>query len=499
MTFNSQNLQEKFSRYGLRLCIAALWAAIGVYAYLGSFSRFIADDYCEAARVRNVSPIRAAMDRYNDGAWRAANRYSNIMFVGFSEMLGERSIPITIVLMIALWFAGVIWSAREARRLAGMDWTLSMDLFLGSALVYFSLLMMPSLFQTLYWRSSMMTHFAPLALGSFWLAFLLRQARRSRIAPTAPAILALSAFLTFVLAGFSEPPTTTLLTILLLALPAMWTWDRSPGKIHRLRLAASVFIGALTGFLTMVFSPAISNVASDKSPDLARVFLYSFKYAFVFIVDSLRVVPLPLLVVFLSPLLLIWYWKQGLDKNAPNPDARSTLLWMIAPPLLAWLLIAAGFAPSVFGQSYPVERMRFLARLLIVLTLMLMGLRLGMFLPAFKPNPALGLRLSMLALVALSALYPLRAAYNLIQSNLPPYRQRAELWDLRHEYILRKAREGATNMIVPALSGFNGVKEVDGDPAHWINACAAEYYGLASIEAVSVETDEEYMEVLRGD
>ena len=374
-----------------------------------------------------------------------------------------------------------------------------MDIFLGSALVYFSLLTMPSLFQTLYWRSSMMTHFAPLALGSILLAFLLRQAHRSRTALVSPLILFLSAFLAFVLAGFSEPPTTTWVTTLLLMLPAIWFWDRSPGKNRRLSLAVSILIGVLAGFLVMVFSPAISNVARDKSPDLALVFLYSFEYALVFIVDSLRVVPLPLLVAFLSPLILTWRWKQGLDKTVPNPDIRKTLLWMIALPLLAWLLIAAGFAPSVFGQSYPVERMRFLARLLIILTLMLMGLRLGLFLPAFKPNPALGLRLSLLVFAAISFLYPLRATYNLIQSNLSQYSQRAALWDLRHEYILRKADEGVMDMIVPALSGFNGVKEVDGNPSHWINACVAEYYGITSIEAVSVETDEEYMEILRGD
>jgi hypothetical protein len=168
---------------------------------------------------------------------------------------------------------------------------------------------------------------------------------------------------------------------------------------------------------------------------------------------------------------------------------------MLAAPILAWLLIAAGFAPSVFGQGYPVERMRFLARFLMIVVCVLEGIWLGMWSPVPALDRQWGVKASILGLLVVSILYPLRTSFSLLRSNLPDYRERVMLWDLRNEYILSKTQQGVTDLVVPGISGFHGVKEVDGNPEHWINLCAAEFYGASSIEAVSVD-DQDFMEML---
>ena len=94
--------EKKIFRYTLVTCLIAMLIAIGMYAYLGIFSRYLADDYCEAVRVNNASPVDAVFDRYVEGATRASNRYSNLLFVGISEMLGNNSMQVTIVSMILL-------------------------------------------------------------------------------------------------------------------------------------------------------------------------------------------------------------------------------------------------------------------------------------------------------------------------------------------------------------------------------------------------------------
>lgn len=469
----------------LWVSVLAVLTAIGMYAYLGSFSRYIADDYCEAVRVTTVSPFQAVLNRYSDGAFRSANRYSNIMFVGFSELLGPNSIPITIVLMVVLWVIGLIWFAHEVRKFAGIDWSLLVDLFLGSILAFMSFLQAPNLFQTVYWRSSMMTHFAPLVFGSLLFAFLVRQARRPLTEKISPFIYGFIFVTAFVLAGFSEPPAATLVTVFALLFFAVWIWNKSPVRNRLLTLTGVTFAGVFAGFLTLLFSPAVTNVAREKSPDVILILFTSFTYALHFVRDSFVRVPLPLFISFLIPFSLAWSLKQS--SIVAVTENRRLPVWMIALPFLTWLLIAAGFSPSVFGQGFPVERMRFLAQTLLIVMLMLEGIWLGLILPELKFNRTIGMWAALIFFTAISTAYPLRAALNFLQNNVLEYRERAELWDLRDAYIHRHIAQGETELFVPGFGGFNGVKELDSNPKHWINACAANFYHVSSIQSFSTK------------
>jgi hypothetical protein len=159
----------------------ALLAALGVFAYLGSFSRYRADDYCDTASVR-AAGLGAVIERYSLGQWRAADRYSNMLFVWFSESLGPRNLPFILAAMILLWVAALVWMAHELRRLASIQWPAWLDFFLPALLAFLAILQAPNRFQTLYWRSGMATHFAPLVLMCLLAAFVLRQVRTSKSA-----------------------------------------------------------------------------------------------------------------------------------------------------------------------------------------------------------------------------------------------------------------------------------------------------------------------------
>lgn len=473
--------------------IASLAAYLAVSIYLGAFTYYLADDYCEAVRVTSAPTIfDAVLERYITENWpRATMRYSNLFFVGISESLGERSVPATIIFMATLWFAGLVWLLHELRRRMGVTWHIQMDLFLGLLLGFFSFLQAPNIFQTVYWRSSMMTHFAPLVFGSMLAAFLLRQSRRAESRPVSPLLYLVVLFASFVIAGFSEPPTTTLLTALPLLLFAVWLWGKPPARNRILALLSFTFAGVFLGFLAMLFSPAAANEAQAKAVNLVEIFGTSFVYAYYFIVDSLKTQPLPGVISFLIPLLLIWLHRQGGASESRHRYKR--LIWILIPaiPLLAWLLIAAGFAPSVYGQSYPVERMRFLARAILVAVFMLEGTFLGLLLERvpFTPNPKAGRIAATAVFAVITIVYPLRAAVNMLRYDVPEFRGRTEVWRLREAYIVRQAGLGERHIVIPGLSVDRGVKEIDNDPNHWVNGCAAQFYGVDSIRAVSMEDE----------
>ena len=159
----------------------------------------------------------------------------------------------------------------------------------------------------------------------------------------------------------------------------------------------------------------------------------------------------------------------------------------IAAPFLMWILIAAGFSPSVYGQGYPVERMRFLACSLMTITFMLEGGIFGLLLGNYRPGFHQALSWVVMILFVLTGiLYPLRAALRVYQSMVPEYQTRAEMWDLRDAYILRHASLGEMDIVVPGYSAVYNIKELDDDPTHWVNSCAADYYRVRSIRAVTI-------------
>jgi hypothetical protein len=491
MQFDIKNYKKPFFHTIVGMCALAMFSVMGVYSYLGTYSRYIADDYCEAVLVTRSSPISAVIERYQAGDWRAANRYSNLLFVGFSELIGGKNMQITIASMVIIWAVGLVWSAHELRKFLGINWMNSMDWFLGLTLGMFSFLQAPNLFQTVYWRSSMMTHFAPLVFGTLLFAFWVRQARysinRQLFWMTYPLIF----IATFIIAGFSEPPVTTMVTGLSLTMLAVWIWGAPPVKQRFLALLAWTFAGAFLGLMALVFSPANANMEQGVIPGLLDILRDSFLYSYVFIADSIRVFPIPGAVSFLIPALLVWLFMQ--TSASEFSPIQKRVLWVIVlfSPVVMWILIAAGFSPSVYGQGYPVERMRFLARTIMTFTIMLEGAAFGCLLRDLK----FGFARASVQLIAVAIMilvgfvYPVRAAIAVFGDNHEEYLTRARLWDLREAYIVRHADLGEKDLVIPAFSGVYKIKELDINPNHWTNRCSAQYYGVNTIQAVSVPDD----------
>ena len=483
MQFNIKSYKTLFFKYMIWLCALAMLSVIGVYSYLGTYSRYLADDYCEAVRINRSSPVSAVVDRYMAGDWRAANRYSNLLFVGFSEMLGPKNMQITIASMVLLWAIGLTWSVHEFRKYLGIHWANPMDWFLGISLGAFCLLQAPALFQTIYWRSSMMTHFAPLVFGSFLFAFWMKQARTSLSRAIPWPVYPLVFFATFIIAGFSEPPVATMVAGLSLAMLAVWVWGAQPIKQRVLALLAWTFAGAFLGLMMMVFSPANANLVKEVTPGAIEILGDSFLFSYLFIVDSLKIFPVPSLVSMLIPFLLVWLYRQ--DKVSESTQIQKRLIWVIifSIPIIMWVLIAAGFSPSVYGQGFPVARMRFLARAVMTAAIMLEGAMLGLSAQdiQFKSKSNLGQWVAIVLIIVTGFIYPLRAAAKVYENNYNRYSTHAEIWDERDALIRQAVEQGATDLVVVQIDDMDGVLEYK--ESNWVNRCAAEFYGLHTLSA----------------
>jgi hypothetical protein len=290
---------------------------------------------------------------------------------------------------------------------------------------------------------------------------------------------------TFIIAGFSEPPTTTMIAALPLLMLIVRLREKGPGGHRQLILLAWAFAGALAGLAAMILSPATASAAQEKSHDVFLILGKSFLYGYQFIVDSLRTAPFPMFLSALIPFLLIQLHRWTNPFSLTRRQKQTVLFAVLAIPLLLWLLIAAGFAPSAYGQSYPVERMRFLARTLMIAALMLEGMLIGA-LPGDAPFPfgSAALRWAFLmGFAVVVTVYPLRAVYNIYRFEIPYFQLHADMWDARDATIRQAVAEGATDLEVEQIDTFAGVQEYKENPYHWVNTCAAQFYGLRTLRA----------------
>jgi hypothetical protein len=254
--------------------------------------------------------------------------------------------------------------------------------------------------------------------------------------------------------------------------------------------------GALAALLGMALAPANALRLGTAPPELPDLIWRSLRYGYDFIRDTFRSLPVPSLFSFFTPFVMFFGMKTTPAPRLTQRSMKALYVVLAVAPVLLYGLIVASFAPSVYGQSFPVERARFAGQLCLVTAVMIEGAGFGFLLAQWRPRrlESFPARMASAMLLGFLALYPLRAAW-LTLGDIPEYRERARLWDARDAYIRRHAAAGEREIIVPGFSGIYGIKEVDGDPSHWINLCAAQYYRVDSIIAASI-SDEDVWEYL---
>lgn len=487
--FDLQKTGNLLFRTAILLTVITGLFALAALAHLGTYTRYMADDYCESVEVSKYSsPLEAVVNRYMEGGWRAANRYSNLLFVGLADrLLGKANIQILPALMMFLWVVSSTWVVYEIRKLAGLEWLFIVDGFLAVSLIFLSMWQAPNLFQTFFWRSSMATHFAPLVFLTLLSGFILYQIR-SNMDRTPPLWLCLIVFAaSFLIGGFSEPPNTFAIVTLSLLLLYAWRGRHDSANRSAIQLLAWALAGMVAAFLVMFFSPANRLNSAGEAVNILSLAGRTLKFTYEFIWDTVLVIPLPTILSILIPgLLTLCIYLD--PKSQSSPERKHHLwMWIALIPLIHFLLIAASFAPSAYGQSYPVDRARFLGRLIMTAALMLEGALLGALIAQSRILVSRYHLSSLLVRILLftMAVYPLRAGFVLLVE-AESYRQWTTAWDAREAEIRQMIISGEQDLVVRWLPGWKEVKEIDGDPNHWVNLCAAEYYGVNSIRSVPI-------------
>lgn len=476
--------EEGVLRIALSSGIFATLIALAVYAYLGTFSRYGSDDYCLSAFYLQGNLINAMIQRY----MTATSRYTNILFIGLADKLfGWYNVAILPALMLALFVWGLYLLINEISEMFQLRWSRELVFCLSLFIVYFSVMQAPDLYETLYWRAGMTSHFAPLAFIPFFGAFLVKQILKARERKSPVWVPILCFLLALVIGGLSEPPTAFMITVLFLATIAAWWWSAARTRPSVLSLLVPSLLGALTALIVMAVAPANSLRMQTAPPGLLELVARIIDYPSYFILDTFRASPVPSLISIVAPALLFYVKYTDSSPNLSR-EARNRLgILMVVILLLTYLFIAAGFAPSAYGQSYPVPRARFIGRVLMTIALITEGALLGALISQWRihlAEPSILHRLATLALILLM-LYPLRTAWRTL-GDIPVYQQRAAAWDAREVEIKALKAKGEKDLVVRFLSSER-LQDLGDHTGFRLNRCAAALYGVNSIVAVPME------------
>ena len=462
--------------------IIAFTTALLVFAYLGTFSRYQADDYCIAAYVRLMGFWKTQTHMYT--TW--ANSFTTNFLLSTIVLVGPRILPVLPALVLLFWVFTIYWFISNALPSS----VHGIAILLAEMLVFFVILEAPDRYQILYWLSGMIPYLLSLVLLTFLGCITLIMAKRIINKPDWMMYLGMGVA-SFFIGGFSETTVALQTGVFALALIGVWCAYKKGIPRRVIILLGVGFVSTLLSMLVLIIAPGniVRQALLPPPPNLITLVTLSLRFALDFSRGSLKSLPLPTALSLILPMLLAYAGTTRQEYlKVPKVNSIRLMLLLLIAPIIAYLLIVCICAPSVYGESaYPEPRVFIAARYVMVAVTMFEGFLLGILIGNFSSGwndkfAQYSIKLVIACFLLLASIYPLRAAL-LTSAQIPEYRSRAMLLDARDTKIRIAVEQGITNVVVQAVNSTHLLMELGPNVDLWVNRCAASYYGAGSIQA----------------
>ena len=473
---------------GVLLCVLL------AHAYVGYFTRYIADDFYTAAVLRDHGVIGSQIYWYN----RWTGRFSFTLAVNLAELFGPKvgsllarfdsGCLVVSALSWPIYQLGIILHWRHPRAVA----------FVVALLTIFATIDgLSDLYQDLYWQTGIMTYQAPLISLAF-LVGLLIWFERHRKQPRQTAFFqhkgALPIALTFVLAlftgGFSDTSVILLIAFFSLAIfsHAFGLWGyRSRATIA---VMLSGFLGSIVALVILVAAPGnIRRLAFyPPQPSLARLVDMSITGAWEFTTHWFATQVTTLLLAAAIVSFICWQlcpWPEITRARAAF-FRRWAVAGLVAVPVVAFALIVGCFAPAIWGMSkLPPGRAllvpHFALACATLIWLWFAASLLRRFLGAQRVGSQVATVVFTILISGALLIGPVPAIRKTL-ALLPTARHYAAQWDQRDQWLRAAHLRGETDVVAPALRSISGLEELVSDTENWVNRVTADYYGLQTLK-----------------
>lgn len=418
-----------------------------MYAWVGAYARYVADDYCWAGvlRIEGFWPAQVA--------WYTgySPRYAFTFLVNLAELAGPAVVPLLPTVALVTWLTSLVWCFSQ------FGLRLRPALILGEVAVLAVLHTAPDLGQSLYWQTGMLTYLLPLILATLFVGLVVRAERRPSV--SLPTVVVCAA-LTYVAGGLSETYLIPQNVALTLVTVAALVYRRSA-----LPYIVTGLAGGVLALATILIAPATASRVGGSPADLWLALSASIAAGAYQALRLVRYFPHIVALCLALPALL------QLPSRAP--DGRRLGLVTAA---VAFTLPFCYF-PSFYAQNgNPPARSLIVPGAILIGYLAFLGVALGPYFGARVPTA--GRWASVAALLAV----PLGVAVTTFPDGARAADYAAQ-WDAE-DALIRSARDsGQRELVVPPLPPNLGEDFVTADPKHFLNVCVARYYGVDTIAA----------------
>jgi len=472
--------RERTQKLTLYLGLAIFFIGLGIYAYLGIYFRYWADDWCYNADFRNLGFLET-LRGYTYNVTYTPSRYSVTILAGLFYSLGLFGLQILIPLSLLLWTWGLVRLFKNISSISGFSLSTLQAVLISAMIVYFSIYLAPHLYQSLYWNTGFFTYTFPLVLTPWVLVLILESVSSLTDLQKLPSLqrLVLVALLSLLTGGFSEASCTVLVSILALYTVIAFIGSRyqKPWAQKTLVSALVALTFVLVAMALLVFAPTTQIRAEryGEPASLSELVILLFNFTREFVTLSVKDYQ-QLLIVLIAGLFGFVLNSKG-ERQINITKTLGLGLGIFA---LAVLLVAASLTPSAYiERGLPILRTQIIPRHIMVFAFVAMGWIAGYALRnLYSPT-----WLQTMAVVALltTFIFPLFTIFT-ASKNIPVYRERAQLWDEREVTILSAIASNQERVEVLAIDGapVGGIRDFDppGKKGYWITRCAEDYYHI---------------------
>jgi len=449
------------------LLLALFCAPLVIHAYLGSYSRFIADDFCSSAVARSQGIFRGSLYWYIN--WNG--RFSANLLDSLFGYIGPAATPSATGLVITAWLVVLAIAVGQIKREA-QSWIMA-------AMVLFAVLyVIPTVGQSLYWGQGMRSVVPPLILGTGYVALI---AKRSKSTDRAGLLWLITAgLLTFIAVGFAETyfAVQTAAIVFALVIPAVFKIYAPANTRNYFLLLIAGLAGSLAGGLLMFVAPGNKFRQNPfppppAIPELLRISLRGMREFF-----ELVVLAPGKWYIWIA--LILCGFIFGLLVFQPREGSRRrdvwTLVWL---PVVTFVLLLACWAPMAWATSLTLGYRTFIIPAYVLVCLVtcwayIVGQVCRSAFVSFAPR---AVSLPLIVLLAFGVL-----AANMSREM---WRQRslfidyARRWDERDQIIRRTKSQSLPYAVVPEQHNWAALDEVEVDPKNtWLTKCMSDYYGI---------------------
>lgn len=468
-------------RYSRRIfffvLLALFCAPLVTHIYLGSYSRFLSDDFCSAAIARSHGIIGGANYWYLNWRGRFSANFLDTLF-GY---LGPAATPYATGLVVTAWFIALATAvARLIPSVEKREAPILQSCIIAAMILFAVLQVIPFVGQSLYWGEGMRTVVPPLILGTAYTALI---ANRSKSQTNRLWILT-AGLVTFLAAGFAETyfAVQTAAILFALIIPAAFRRYAPANKRNYFVLSIAGLIGSLAGGLVVFVAPGNNlRQGSFTPPALPELLSISFRGLREFF--ELTVLSPGKWFIWVGLILSGFIFGLQVFRRREGSRDIWILIWL---PVVGLVLLIACWMPMAWATAATLNY-----RTMIIPAYLLVSLVICW---AYIAGEVCSSRYALFALrtPALATVLPLIGllAFGVFAAKItremwrlrPAFIAYAQMWDERDQMIQRAKSQGLPYAVVAQLHNWAALEELAVDPQIiWLSKCVQDYYGIGVI------------------